>query len=203
MDPAIKNAIIGGVATISAAIIAATITWILNDYLYVFRMPKWTRAWCRLLNSKSWWDREQALKQLASPDCASAVRKIMRLLKHERDCQVAVQACKTLTAIGDSRAVVALRRALFHIYPYVRREAALSLGSLGDSSVAKDLIQIIERDNDKDAQYGAIVALGVLGTPSTLRVLERYLSREETDSYGNSLKKAAEDSLLRLRTMTT
>jgi HEAT repeat protein len=198
VDQAIQITIIGGVVTVAATGIGAIVTWVLNEYCFVFRMPEWTKKWSSHLSSKSWWDREQALKQLAHPNCAPAVRKIMRMLKRERDWQVAVQACKTLTAIGNSKAVAGLRLALFHIHPYVRREAALALGTFGDSSVASDLIQLIERDNDENAHYGAIVSLGKLGTVSAGRVLERFLSRDDTDSYGTSLKEAARSALVQL-----
>ncbi|MBU1626434.1 HEAT repeat domain-containing protein [bacterium] len=59
-----------------------------------------------------------------------------------------------LSQIGDARAVEPLIHALHDVYGYVRREAALALGEIGDNSALQPLINNICTD-DKSAAAAA------------------------------------------------
>lgn len=75
----------------------------------------------------------------------------------------------------------------------------MSRGVLGNASVVQDLVRVIWRDNHKEAQCGATVALRELGTPTVTHVLERYLSWQETDRHGDSFREAVERAIEKLR----
>lgn len=193
MNNALMAIFIGYVVTIAVAIRMMTLQ---SD-----KRPtaNWAGFWVKELKSGNWAEREEALKQLSHPDCKPAVLKIVQLLKKEKDWQVAVQAVKTLENIGDPQGIPGIVGALYHIHPWVRREAALALGDLGDRMVIPDLIQIAERDHDPDARYGAIVALGKLRAVAAVDVLNRFTGSDEKTRYFESLSEAAESALFLIR----
>ncbi len=184
------------VSAVVAAVAGAVVGVLLPKLLDRARLPSWTSRWIKELRADGWYARVEALKQLSHTDCRGAVPGVARLLDRERDWQVAVQAAETLSAIGDSRAVPSLRRALLHPHQYARRAAALSLGTFARSDgVVQDLVVLLERDHSTDARHGAAVALGRLGASGAERALRGLVSSSEQTSDGESLAAAATDAL--------
>jgi HEAT repeat protein len=75
----------------------------------------------------------------------------------------------------------------------VRREAALSLGRIGNGSAAKALLNAVKNDEDPQVRWRAALAFGRIGDPTSALVLRRLLRTEADDTVREHIRNAIEN----------
>jgi len=78
-------------------------------------------------------------------------------------------------------AVAALLPLLSDPSEFVRREAALALGQVGDSAACSSLLQIVRKEKILEVRNAAIIALGNIGDTSAIEPLVEILEKKPND----------------------
>jgi HEAT repeat protein len=102
-------------------------------------------------------------------------------------------SAKALAAIGDTRAVEPLIRAL-QDNEIVRREAANALNYIGDTRAVEPLIALLLNDYDSQVRQAAATALGSIGDTRAVEPLTQAL--EDADAL---VRDAARDALNKIK----
>lgn len=108
---------------------------------------------------------------------------LARQLAHDSDPDVVLQAALLLDHYRDPRGIAVLRVLLGYSDPNIVQAAILGLGHHRDASVINDLTPFL--DADPWLQIAAAQALGDLGDPAALPVLEPLLSDEFLESFAS------------------
>ena len=106
------------------------------------------------------------------------VEGLIRALTNE-DYLVRKEAARSLTRVGDERAVKALIEALryesweddYTVLISVRESAADALGNIGDKRALNPLIQSLSEDSDEEVRWKSAAALGKIGDQSAVEPL--------------------------------
>lgn len=131
---------------------------------------------------------DEAVKQLASPNpdkrleavkalgTSKDSKAVDHLIKALGDSDLRVQA-KAVQILGDMRATeatpVLIERLMMRTTDIGMKQLIIaSLGKIGDSRAVQPLIHLLQRDLDDETRGTAIFALGELGAPEALEVLE-------------------------------
>lgn len=122
----------------------------------------------KLLQTGDTRGREGAAKALGTLKAKEAVTPLIVALK-DKDSSVRRKAAMALGEIGDKIATEPLIAVLED--NEVRGNAALALGQIGDSR-AVEPVRNLYRDNDPQVRWSVAKALGKLGEPSVLPILE-------------------------------
>jgi len=137
---------------------------------------------------------DEAIKQLASPDPDKRLQAVKalgnskdskavdHLIKALGDSDVRVQA-KAVQVLGDMRATAATPVLVEHLLMRttdsgMKQLIIASLGKIGDTRAVRPLIQLLQGDLDEETRGTAAFALGDIGSPEALEVLEHI---EATD----------------------
>jgi HEAT repeat protein len=105
--------------------------------------------------------------------CGPRSVALARLLIHDRDKDVVLQAVHLLQHFRDAGAIGPLRQLLGHPDPNVAQAAILALGRVGHAGVAADLLPFLTRE--MWLQMAAIEALGELRSQVAVESLARLL----------------------------
>lgn len=114
------------------------------------------------------------------------VKGLTEALHHEDVLSIRIAACRALGAIGDTRAVEPLIRALNDQEKGVRRHAALALeensasGAVGDTRAVEALICALT-DQDGGVRQAAVSALGTIGDARAVEPLIGVLSDRDKE----------------------
>ncbi|UCG88573.1 MAG: HEAT repeat domain-containing protein [Gemmatimonadota bacterium] len=106
--------------------------------------------------------------------CGPRSVAIARLLLHDRDKDVVLQAIVLLRHFRDAGAIGPLRQLLGHTDPNVVQSAILALGRVGHAGVAADLLPFLNRE--LWLQMAAVEALGELRSQVAVESLARLLA---------------------------
>ena len=132
-------------------------------------------------------------------DRSGVVALIAKL--RDRDAETARDAAATLATLPvDAEAIGALSAVLInsenYYHPVVRAAAASALGSLGDARGIDALI-VATGDSMAETSEEAIKALGKVGDPRALPVLEKVI-RNEQKFFLEHVQRAARDAVARI-----
>jgi HEAT repeat protein len=138
---------------------------------------------------------DDAVKQLASPDPEKRLQAVKalgtskdskavdHLINALGDSDLRVQA-KAVQILGDMRATeaapVLVERLMMRTTDSGMKQLIIaSLGKIGDSRAVRPLIQLLQRELDVETRGTAIFALGEIGSPEALEVLEHIEATDE------------------------
>lgn len=114
------------------------------------------------------------LEKLADP---GTVVDVIRVLEGDEDPDLRVLAARTLGAIGDIGGSTPLRAAIQSPHAPLRRQAVLALLAIGKEDVGRNLIGLMDSDN----QTGTVEILRLVALvpdPSLIELLRPYLDHE-------------------------
>jgi HEAT repeat protein len=106
--------------------------------------------------------------------CGPRSVALARLLIHDRDKDVVLQAIRLLQHFRDAGAIEPLRQLLGHPDPNVVQAAIIALGRVGHAGVAADLLPFLNRE--LWLQVAAVEALGELRSQVAVESLARLLA---------------------------
>jgi HEAT repeat protein len=89
------------------------------------------------------------------------------------DPRVRLESVRALGKLGGEDAEMLLVGMLNDQDPEVRAAACRSVGALKVEKALKPLLQLLEEDEDEDVRVGALQALGQIGDPGAVPVIEK------------------------------
>jgi len=131
----------------------------------------------RRLNSDDPEKRLEAVKSLEGSKDRKAVEYLVQALG-DSDLRVRAKAIDALGNLRAREATPVLIQQLFlrNVQPSVKQRLLASLGKIGDERATNSIIEFMERDLDAETMGTAIFALGEIGSPQALPVLEEIES---------------------------
>ncbi len=114
------------------------------------------------------------LKKIATADASAIALPALK----SSDELVRATAASAVIWLPANEAVNALLPLLDDESEFVRREASLALGKVGDASAAASLIQVIKTEKILEVKNAAIIALGNIGDTSAMNPLVGILSKK-------------------------
>jgi len=137
-------------------------------------------------------ERLDGLREIKSLEDQQAVDLLLQALG---DNDMRVRA-KAIDSCGDLRATPAtpvLIQQLFmsNTEPVVQRRILAALGKIGDVSAAQPIMDLLDQDLDTRTRGTAIYALGDLGSPDSLTLLDGIAEREQNRTIQRLASQAA------------
>ncbi len=137
-------------------------------------------------------ERLDGLREIKSLEDQQAVDLLLQALG---DNDMRVRA-KAIDSCGDLRATPAtpvLIQQLFmsNTEPVVQRRILAALGKIGDVSAAQPIMDLLDQDLDTRTRGTAIYALGDLGSPDSLTLLDGIAEREQNKTIQRLASQAA------------
>ena len=120
-----------------------------------------------------------AVRMLGELGDTKASPYVVRLLSQNEDLWVRVEAVIALGRIKDKQTADVLIEALDSHNPPIRREAATSLGLIGDIRAVDPLISRLGRDNNPLVRARIIEALGMLKDKRAIDAILPYLKDKD------------------------
>ena len=125
--------------------------------------------------------RFEAILSIARMPADERLIEALAVVLGSHDPALSVVAAWALGRMGDERATIPIRDALFAEYRSIRVHSARALGTLGDIKVAPLLLQRLETETDEGLQIAYATALGQMGVVAASgRLLALLDSCEET-----------------------
>jgi HEAT repeat protein len=150
----------------------------------------------RQMNSDDPLERLQGVRSLSESNDPGAVAYLVQALG-DPDMRVkakAIDACGTLRAV-DATPVLVQQLFLRGTEPEVKRRLLAALGKIGDPRAAKPVMEFLGRDLDHATRGTAIFALGEIGAPESLELLQTV---ERTEPHP-TLKRLAREAQAKVK----
>src|SRR5262249_34975910 len=97
------------------------------------------RLFLSVINDESQQSRIMAIQGLGRIRSVAAIPELARLIREDKDAMIVFNAMVALRDIKSRRTFPALIDATRHVEAFVRRDAAIALGEIGDESVLPEL----------------------------------------------------------------
>lgn len=110
------------------------------------------------------------------------------------DAIVRATAASSVVFLPESEAAALLLSLLYDREPFVRKEAAYALGTVGSWTATERLAELLRRDKDREVRTTAAIALGMIGDIDSLGPLSEVLKKKPKDE-DEMLRRAAARSL--------
>ena len=117
------------------------------------------------------------LKKIANAEASAVALPALE----SADEMIRATAASAVIWLPANEAVPALLPLLSDQSEFVRREASLALGRIGDRSACEPLIQLIRREKTLEVKNAAIIALGNIGDASAVAPLVEILNKKPKD----------------------
>ncbi len=137
--------------------------------------------------------KRDALFEIRNRRSADASALAVPALK-DTDAIVRATAASSVVFLPESEAAAALLPLLDDRQPFVRKEAAFALGTVGSWTASDRLAQLLRRDKDREVRTAAAFALGMIGDIDSLGPLSDVLKKKPNDE-DEMLRRAAARSL--------
>jgi hypothetical protein len=143
-------------------------------------------------------DPEQRLEAVRSLEESKDPKAIEYLVQALGDPDMRIKA-KAIDALGNLRATDATPVLVQHLFlreteASVKRRILASLGKIGDARAAAPIVEFLQRDLDPATRGTAIFALGEIGAPEALPVLETVQQGEDA-----SLRRLAGEAIAKVQ----
>ena len=167
---------IGAAGVLAVSIAAAAVAQISSGQVrerYNKGQDSSVKDLARQMNSDDPMERLEGIKSLTDLKNGQALEYLLQALG---DSDVRVKA-KAIDACGNLRAINATPVLIQQLFlrdnePLVKRRILASLGKIGDTRAAKPIMEYLAHDLDPATRGTAIFALGDLGAPESLDLLE-------------------------------
>jgi len=146
--------------------------------------------------------KRDALFQIRNLRSEIASRTAIPALR-DPDPMVRATAASSVVFLRKLEAIAALSPLLADKLPFVRKEAAYSLGKVESPDAAAPLLALIDREKDLEVKAAAAFALGFAGNPTALAPLIKILNdrpKEETEFLRRSAARSIGQIAQSLRT---
>jgi HEAT repeat protein len=170
--------ILAGVGILAICLVLTAIT----GFAQTVPVADWPKTESRLTNLLSG-DAEQkrtALAEIRNLQTERASRLAVAALTDKNEI-VRATAASSVVFLPKNDAAKALLPLLGDEMPFVRREAAFALGTVGDPAATGKLRQLLSGDRDLEVRAAAAAALGNIGDPSAIDDLVRVLNKRPTE----------------------
>ena len=147
----------------------------------------------QILASENSEQKRDALFEIRNRRSAEASALAVTALK-DSDAIVRATAASSVIFLPESEAAAVLRPLLDDREPFVRKEAAYALGTVGSWAASGRLAELLRRDKDREVRTAAAIALGMIGDIDSLGPLADVLKKKPKDE-DEMLRRAAARSL--------
>lgn len=137
--------------------------------------------------------KRDALFEIRNRRSADASALAVTALK-DSDPIVRATAASSVVFLPESEAANVLLPLLDDREPFVRKEAAYALGTVGSWTSSERLAQLLRRDKDREVRTAVAIALGMIGDIDSLGPLAEVLKKKPKDE-DEMLRRAAARSL--------
>jgi len=138
-------------------------------------------------------EKRDALFEIRNRRSADASALAVPALK-DADAIVRATAASSVVFLPESEAAAVLLPLLDDRQPFVRKEAAYALGTVGSWTSTERLAQLLRRDKDREVRTATALALGMIGDINSLGPLSDVLKKKPKDE-DEMLRRAAARSL--------
>lgn len=138
-------------------------------------------------------EKRDALFEIRNRRSADASALAVPALK-DADAIVRATAASSVVFLPESEAADVLLPLLNDREPFVRKEAAFALGTVGSWTATERLAQLLRRDKDREVRTATALALGMIGDINSLGPLSEVLKKKPKDE-DEMLRRAAARSL--------
>ena len=128
-------------------------------------------------NSEQQRDALFELKKIANADASAIALPALK----STDEMVRATAATAVIWLPANESVAALLPLLVDQSEFVRREASIALGLIGDPSACQPLIELVRKENIIEVKNAAIIALGNIGDASAIGLLVEILNKKPKD----------------------
>ena len=128
-------------------------------------------------NSEQQRDALFELKKIANADASAIALPALK----STDEMVRATAATAVIWLPANESVAALLPLLADQSEFVRREASIALGLIGDPSACQPLIELVRKENIIEVKNAAIIALGNIGDASAIGLLVEILNKKPKD----------------------
>ena len=138
-------------------------------------------------------EKRDALFEIRNRRSADASALAVPALK-DADAIVRATAASSVVFLPENEAAAVLLPLLDDRQPFVRKEAAYALGTVGSWTSTERLAQLLRREKDREVRTAAAISLGMIGDIDSLGPLSEVLKKKPKDE-DEMLRRAAARSL--------
>ncbi len=141
-----------------------------------------------LLNSTEKWERASAVYAARHVRGERIAGWLTTTFTTEPDPDVLRNVIESLSFFSGDEVTTCFVKALSHKNPIVRSGAVKSLGRINDPTVETYLLELLEREEDRNVICEALTALGRISEPSRIPTVARYLQHTDLRVQANAIE---------------